>query len=129
MKKKLQGGLLVTAGYILSPLSWWNDLFINIPIAWVFAFPFGFIHQKLFVPMLILGYWVTNIAGFMMMHYGVKKGFISPVQEGYKTDSEDNQKPVYTKRDFIKDFTISVLYTLVVIFFVQMGWLKFPLKY
>lgn len=128
MKKKLKGGLIVTAGYILSPLSWWNDLFINIPIAWLFAFPFGLIHQKLFVPMLILGYWITNVAGFMMMHYGVKKGFINPEQD-YNSDHEEISNPVYSKKAFLKDVAISVLYTLVVVIFVQMGWLKFPLEY
>ena len=31
------GGFLVVAGFLLSPLSWWNDLVINIPLALGFA--------------------------------------------------------------------------------------------
>jgi len=55
MRRKIKGGILVILGYILSPLSWWNDLF-----------------KKLFLPAIIIGYWITNIIGFILMHYGVK---------------------------------------------------------
>lgn len=61
MKRKVKGGILVTIGFILSPLSWWNDLLVNIPLAYVFAFPFGFISKDFFFLMIILGYWITNI--------------------------------------------------------------------
>ena len=71
MKHKIKGGILATIGYILSPLSWWNDLLINIPLAYAFAFPFGFVSRSLFLPMMIFGYWITNVVGFMLMHYGV----------------------------------------------------------
>jgi hypothetical protein len=128
MKQKAKGGLMITAGYILSPLSWWNDLFVNIPIAYIFALPFGFIHQKLFIPMLILGYWITNIAGFMMMHYGVKSGFFIP-ERNRLSQLESDGKSGYTKKSFCKDLAISFIYTLVVAVFVQLGWLKFPLDY
>jgi len=30
----LTGGVLTTLGFIRSPLSWWNDLFVNLPIAY-----------------------------------------------------------------------------------------------
>lgn len=32
MFKKLRGSFLLGIGYMLSPLSWWNDLFFNLPI-------------------------------------------------------------------------------------------------
>ena len=75
MKRKIKAGILTTIGYILSPLSWWNDLFINIPLAYGFGFLFGLISQKLFLPMMILGYWITNILGVILMHYGIKDLF------------------------------------------------------
>jgi hypothetical protein len=32
--KKLRGGFLLVIGFLLSPLSFWNDLFFNLPIAY-----------------------------------------------------------------------------------------------
>lgn len=116
MKQKIKGGVLATIGYILSPLSWWNDLVINIPLAYAFAFPFGLISRSLFLPMMIFGYWITNVVGFMMMHYGV-------------TDMVSKKKSKYTKKKLLKDIVISILYTLVVVVFIKMGWLKFPMEY
>lgn len=117
MKHKIKGSIIAIIGYILSPLSWWNDLIINIPLAYAFAFPFGLISKKIFLPMTILGYWLTNIAGFLLMHYGIKNVAIG----------ESKNKNI--KRDLIKDMVISIVYTGVVILLVQAGWLKFPLEY
>lgn len=36
--KKLWGGLLFAGGWLLSPLCWWNDLLINLPIAYGFGY-------------------------------------------------------------------------------------------
>jgi hypothetical protein len=33
-KKKIVGAVVAALGFVLSPLSWWNDLFVNIPIAY-----------------------------------------------------------------------------------------------
>lgn len=126
MKRKVRGSLIITAGYILSPLSWWNDLFVNIPIAYVFAFLFGFVHRGLFAPMLILGYWITNVAGFVMMHYGFKSGFTDP-DNADSASAERISKVRYTKNSFYRDLAVSLVYTLIVAAFVKMGWLKFPM--
>ena len=95
MKKTIKGGVYGTIGFILSPLSWWNDLLVNIPLAYVFAFPFGFISEKLFLPMIILGYWITNIVGFMLMHHGV-------------SDLLSKETEKYTKKEMVKDILISI---------------------
>ena len=116
MKHKIKGGILVTIGYILSPLSWWNDIVINIPLAYIFALPFGFISRSLFLPMMILGYWITNIVGFMLIHYGVV-GFVS------------KEKSVYSKKELVKDIIISLVYTCAVALLLQIGWIQFPIKY
>ena len=116
MKHKIKGGILAIIGYILSPVSWWNDLFVNIPLAYIFALPFGFFSKKLFLPAMILGYWITNVIGFMMMHYGVKDVF-------------SKEKKKYTRKELVKDIIISIIYTSIVVIFVLMGWLKFPLEY
>ncbi len=113
-KKKAVKGVVATFGYLLSPLSWWNDIFLNIPLAYGFAYLFGLISRDLFFPMMVLGYWLTNIAGLMLMHYGVK-GLI-----------KKNQKR-YSRADLVKDIAFSLLYTLVITIFISLGWLKFPL--
>lgn len=105
--------MIAVIGYILSPLSWWNDLFINIPLAYVFAIPFGFIHEDLFVPLLIIGYWITNIAGFFMLH----KGVLGVVHKDGK---------LYNKSMLIGDILLSVIYTIIVLILVWMDWLVFP---
>ncbi len=53
-------------GFLLSPLTWWNDLFINVPISWALASLFGTV---LFKRAFLVIYWVTNILGLLMMHY------------------------------------------------------------
>ena len=68
--RRIIGGIFVTVGYILSPASWWNDAFVNIPIAYVFAWAASKVSPHLFVPVMVLAYWGTNVAGFLMMHIG-----------------------------------------------------------
>ena len=116
MKYKTKGGVLAIIGYLLSPLSWWNDIFINIPLAYAFAFPFGLISKTLFLPMMIIGYWITNVIGFMMLHQGTKKIL-------------SKNKNKYTKKELSKDMITSIIYALIVVIFVEMGWLKFPMEY
>lgn len=61
---------LVFVGFWLSPLSPWNDVFTNVPMAYAFGFVFSFFYAPLFFPLVVLGYWLTNILGFVLMHYG-----------------------------------------------------------
>lgn len=73
MWKRIVNGFVFFVGYILSPFSWWNDLLINVPIAYVFSFPFVLINENLFLPTFILGYWFSNLLGFVMMHMGAQR--------------------------------------------------------
>ena len=113
IKRRIKGGILATIGFLLSPFSWWNDIFINIPLAYVFALPFGFFSKNLFLPAIILGYWITNIVGFILIHHGVQ-------------DLTTKETKKYTKKELIKDIIISLIYTAIVVILVLMGWLKFP---
>ncbi|AFZ31950.1 hypothetical protein Glo7428_3477 [Gloeocapsa sp. PCC 7428] len=70
MLNKLRGSLVFILGYILSPLSWWNDLFFNLPIAYFIGYIFSLFHANLFLPFSIAGYWVSNVAGFLLMQFG-----------------------------------------------------------
>lgn len=117
MNKKVIGGFLTTLGFLLSPLSWWNDIFFNIPLAYAFGFLFSLISKSLFLPAMIFGYWLTNIFGLVLMHRGIKD-LVSKGDPCHKV-----------KKDFLKDLVISIVYTLVVIVLISFGWLKSPLEY
>ena len=116
-KKRLKCTVLSVSGYLLSPLSFWNDLFINFPIAYVFGVLFGLISQKLFLTGLIAGYWLSNIAGFVLLH----KGIVCMINPDVKMR--------FTKIDVIKDGMLSLVYTGVLVILVKTGVLKFLPEY
>jgi hypothetical protein len=64
------GGFLMFLGFWLSPLSPWNDVFTNVPLAYLFGFVFSFFYPPAFFPLVVLGYWLSNVLGFVLMHYG-----------------------------------------------------------
>ncbi len=55
-KSHLYTGIVAVVGYLLSPLSWWNDLFVNVPLAYLFALPFSQLHVQLYLPAFVLAY-------------------------------------------------------------------------
>ncbi|MGJ3254268.1 MAG: hypothetical protein ACFE0J_24510, partial [Elainellaceae cyanobacterium] len=61
MLKTLRGGFLVGLGYMLSPLSWWNDLFFNLPIAYGFGYLMSWFYPDWFFPSTVVGYWLSNV--------------------------------------------------------------------
>jgi hypothetical protein len=103
-------GTIGVAGFILSPLSWWNDLFVNFPLAYGFAWGIGgllsvfmVIHRWLFVNLFVAGYFLTNLIGFLMIHYSIF---------GLKAAKRGSIK---------KQVLVSVCYTLVIVAFFGMG--------
>ncbi|HII07027.1 MAG TPA: hypothetical protein HA349_06865 [Methanotrichaceae archaeon] len=114
--RKIRGGFLASFGYILSPLSCWNDAFVNLPLAYGFGLAFGLISTSLFMPAIIVGYWITNILGFVLMHMGV-------------VDVMAKKGTRYTRKDVLKDFILSVAYTAVVAGLVVSGIIRFPTEY
>ncbi|MFZ5364650.1 MAG: hypothetical protein ACOZBH_00385 [Patescibacteria group bacterium] len=76
--KLTKSAFLEIIGFILSPFSWWNDLLINVPLAYLLTWPIAkLVHLflpvsfELYLGIFIFNYWVTNLAGLLMMHYGV----------------------------------------------------------
>ena len=110
-KRKLSGGILTTIGYLLSPLSWWNDAFINIPLALAFAWAVSFIYKPAFAASLILGYWITNVLGFVLMHKGARRIF-------------SEKPPQKLRRELFTDVMISLVYTAVIVALIKFGILK-----
>lgn len=75
--KRIFGGIVSVLGFILSPLTWWNDLVVNLPLAFGFAYVVGKI-CSFFMPvglafffiLMTIGYFLTNFVGFIMMEKG-----------------------------------------------------------
>ena len=107
-KRKVTGGTVAFIGYLLSPLTWWDDLYVNWPIALVFAWIISWFWKPAFTASLILGYWLTNILGFVLMQKG-----------GAKILSEQD-KP-YSRKCLCRDLAISVLYTLLIVVLIKIG--------
>jgi hypothetical protein len=110
-KRKVSGGMVALIGYVLSPLSWWNDAFVNIPLALAFAWLISMVYRPAFEVSWIIGYWLTNVAGFVLMH------------KGAQTALSDKPKP-YSRRDLVKDVLISLIYTGVIVLLLKLGVIK-----
>ncbi len=107
-KRKSYGGVLVFIGFMLSPLSWWNDLVVNVPLALAFAWVVSLIYRPAFEIAWIAGYWLTNVLGFLLLHKGVKI---------MATQQPSPQK--YSGRDLLKDIIVSLLYTLLIVILIK----------
>ena len=111
MTFRLKYGLWATVGFILSPLSWWNDVFVNIPLAYAFSWPFAKLHPSLYLPSFVLGYWLTNITGLTLLHRGVQ----GVIEKG-------------RSHSLTQDLLISLLYTGLITLFAWLGWLPSPVE-
>ncbi len=110
-QRKITGGILAVVGFMLSPLSWWNDLFVNVPLALAFAWLVSLFYQPAFAVALIVGYWLTNVLGFILLHKGAQT-MLSEKPKGY------------SRRDLLRDVGISLLYTGLIVALVKFGILK-----
>jgi hypothetical protein len=99
--KKLRGGAMVGIGYMLSPLSWWNDLFFNLPIALVFGYAASWFNSSWFLPGTVVGYWLSNVLGILMMQFGAMDLLV-------------NEEKRNITRDLLLGLGGSTLYTLLV---------------
>jgi hypothetical protein len=104
----MSGSMIGLIGFLLSPLSWWNDFFINIPLAVGFGWIVSLAYRPLFEPAVVVGYWLTNLLGFVLLHKGAQTVLIG-----------DTVRP-YTSRELIKDLCISLPYTGVVVALIQL---------
>lgn len=113
MWTKLRGGFLVGLGYLLSPLSWWNDLIFNLPIAAVFGYAVSWYEPTWFLPATAVGYWASNVLGILMMQWGA-------------TDllwSEQERNP---QRELLMGLGTSTAYTLLILGLVYFHILETP---
>ncbi len=86
-------------------------MFVNVPLALVFAWLVSAFYKPAFTSSLVLGYWLTNVLGFILLHKGAQQAL-----------AKESAK--YSRRDLFRDIAISVLYTLVIVVLVKLGVLK-----
>jgi len=113
MKHHFKYSALIVAGFILSPLSWWNDFFINIPLAYIFSFPFSLLDEQLFLPAFILGYWFSNLLGLLMLHWGGYNILFKP----------------HAHINISHSLIFSLIYSIGMIVLVLLGWLESPTEF
>ncbi|MBR8834472.1 MAG: hypothetical protein DSM106950_10660 [Stigonema ocellatum SAG 48.90 = DSM 106950] len=114
MVKKLKGGLFLVIGYLLSPLCWWNDLVFNLPIAYFFGYLCSLLSPKLLLPCAIIGYWLSNIVGILLMQVGAVDVFQNKPQE------------TNLKKELFTGLVSSTVYTLVILVLIQFKILGTP---
>ncbi|HLO50372.1 MAG TPA: hypothetical protein VK211_18290 [Kamptonema sp.] len=112
--KKIRGGLLVTIGYLLSPLCWWNDLIFNLPIAYVFGYICSLFSPDLLVPCSFAGYWLSNIAGIILMQLGAVDILQGKPQERN------------LKKDLLMGVASSTAYTIAILALIQFKIIELP---
>jgi hypothetical protein len=105
-KRWWQGGVLGLIGFLLSPLSWWNDAFINIPLALGFGWLIALVYKPAFQAAVVVGYWLTNVLGFFLMHKGAQR-------------IRSEMRP-YSKRDFLRDLLTSFAYTILILLLLRL---------
>ena len=108
-KRKMRGGVVGLAGFLLSPLSWWNDLVINVPLAVAFAWVVSLVWPGVFAATAIVGYWLTNILGLFLMQKGA----------GMAMAGKDPARP-YGRRDLVRDVLVSLLYTGLIVLLLKL---------
>lgn len=103
--------MIAFIGFLLSPLSWWNDLFVNIPLAWAFAWLVSLVYRPAFTVAFVVGYWLTNVLGFVLLHKGGAQALTGEVLP-------------YTRKAILRDLAISLAYTGLIVLAIHLGWLK-----
>ncbi|HLO86767.1 MAG TPA: hypothetical protein VK203_17440 [Nostocaceae cyanobacterium] len=115
--QKLRGGFFLVLGYLLSPLCWWNDLLFNLPIAYFFGYLCSLISPKLLLPCSIIGYWLSNIVGILLMQYGSADIF------------QQEKKEHNLKKELFTGFISSTVYTLIIMLLIQLKIIDSPVLF
>jgi hypothetical protein len=111
--KRLRGTFWLGLGYLLSPLSWWNDLIFNFPLAYGFAYLVTWGHRDWFWTATVVGYWFSNVLGMVMMQWGA-------------TDILFTDQPRNWKRELWLGLASSTAYTLAIAGLVYFHILNLP---
>jgi len=102
-------------GYLLSPLCWWNDLIFNLPIAYGFGSLIACLHADFFLPAAVVGYWLSNLVGILLMQFGTK--------ELIGGEKKERNWPKELRNGLLS----STAYTLVILVLIHFQVLEMPL--
>jgi hypothetical protein len=84
----------------------------RVPLALVFAWLVSLVYKPAFEVSLIVGYWLTNVIGLVLLHKGAEKML------------KDQDAPGSARRRLIKDLVVSLLYTALIVLLLKLGVLK-----
>ncbi len=107
-KRKFHGSLLALIGFLLSPLSWWNDAFVNLPLAVAFGWVVSSFYPPAFGASVIVGYWLTNLLGFILLHKGGQQML------------RDEKAPPPPRQALARDLVVSLVYTALIVILVRL---------
>lgn len=112
-RRAISGGIIGFIGYMLSPLSWWNDMFVNFPLAYAGAWLVSFFFKPAFGAAFVGFYWLTNILGFFMMHKGVSQ-----------IVTKDSKTKSYGKSGLQRDLLLAFAYTIAIIVLIKYDFIQ-----
>ncbi len=90
---------IAVVGFILSPLSWWNDAVVNIPLSLAVASLLNALAGLDLKVGFTVIYWLTNVGGLILMFVGGDTAYKGRV----------------TRRSLIASLVAGTIYTLIVV--------------
>lgn len=112
--RRLWGGFLLVLGYLMSPLSWWNDLFFNLPLAYGLGYLASRFSPNFFLPAAIAGYWLSNVLGILLMQVGIMDVF------------QGEEKERNLKQELLMGVVSSTVYTFIILGLIHFHILETP---
>jgi len=88
-------------------------MLVNVPLSYLFSWPFAAIDEQFFAPAFITGYWLTNLLGLVMLHHGSVGIF-------------KNQRNRFS---FKSSLMVSLIYSILILVVVMLGWISSPTEY
>ena len=100
--------MLGLIGYMLSPLSWWNDLFVNVPLAAGLAWVVAWFYPPAFQAAAVVAYWMTNVLGLVLMHKGARMAL------------RPDAPPLNRRRQWLLALGVPLAYTLLILLLIKL---------
>ena len=74
---RLLNRVIFFVGWILSPFTFWNDAFVNIPLSYLSANVIVRFLRIDFLMAVLISYWISNIMGIAIMYFSGKMIILS----------------------------------------------------
>jgi len=103
------GGFILFAGWALSPMTWWNDWLVNLPLAWFLASLSFRSGNESFEFLFVFYYWLSNLLGLLMIYFGWRL---------FKLKNR------ITRKELVATFFISLAYSIVVVILIKFKLIK-----